>query len=90
MVLTGWKICQLQKKFFLSMYKMSSGAKRLTQIREITVGKYSENKFHTICLNKRGANDLYVILVKMSDLEENLDLPIKKKVFVIQDILPRI
>ena len=74
MVLTGWKICQLQKKFFLSMYKMSSGAKRLTQIREITVGKYSESKIHTICVNKRGVNALYVIWRKMSDLQENVDL----------------
>ena len=56
------------------MYKMSSGAKRLTQIREITVGKYSENKIHTICVNKRGVNDLYAIWQKMSDLQENVDL----------------
>ena len=62
------------KKVFLSMYKMSSGAKRLTQIREITVGKYSENKIHTICVNKRGVNDLYAIWQKMSDLQENVDL----------------
>ena len=49
---------------------MSIGAETLTQIRKITVEKYSENKVHTICVNKRGANDFYVIWVKMSYLQK--------------------
>ena len=56
------------------MYETNSETERLAQIRKITVEKYSENKVHTICVNKRGANDLYVIWVKMSELQENLDL----------------
>ena len=52
------------------MYKMSSEAERLTQKRKITVEKYSQSKIHTICVTKRGANDLYVTLVKMSDLQK--------------------
>ena len=63
-----------QKKFFLSTYKMSSEAERLTQERKINVKKYSKNKIHAICVNKGGANDLYVIWVKMIDLRENSDL----------------
>ena len=34
------------------MYNMSSGLKELTQIRKITAEKYSENKFHTLCVTK--------------------------------------
>ena len=52
-------------------------AKQKNQIRKITVEKYPENilkNIHTICVEKRGANYLYVIWVKMSDLQENLDL----------------
>ena len=40
---------------------MSSEAETLTQETIITVKKYSENKNHTICIKKKGANDLYVI-----------------------------
>ena len=54
------------------MCKMSSQAERLTQIRKITFEK--KNKVHAIYVNKRGANDLYVVWVKMNDLQENLDL----------------
>ena len=36
------------------MYEMNSETERLAQIRKITVEKYSENKVHTICVNKRG------------------------------------
>ena len=68
------QIFSLKKKIFLSMYETNSETERLAQIRKITVEKYSENKVHTICVNKRGANDLYVIWVKMSELQENLDL----------------
>ena len=53
---------------------MSSEAERLTQERKINVKKYSKNKIHAICVNKGGANDLYNIWMKMSDLQENLDL----------------
>ena len=48
------KIFFLKKKIFLSMYEMNSETERLAQIRKITVEKYSENKVHTICVNKRG------------------------------------
>ena len=58
---------------YVCMYKMGNKAERLTQERNITVEKYSENKTHAICINKRGANDLYVIWVKMSDLQKSLD-----------------
>ena len=68
------QIFSLKKKIFLSMYEMNSETERLAQIRKITVEKYSKNKVHTICVIKRGANDLYVIWVKMSELQENLDL----------------
>ena len=53
---------------------MSSGGERRTQIRKIVVEKCSENKADAICVNKRGINNLYVIWVKMNDLQENLDL----------------
>ena len=52
------------------MYKMSSGAERLTQERIIET--YTKNKIHTICVKTKGANDLYVIWVKMSDLQQSL------------------
>ena len=54
------------------MYKMCSKAERLTQKRIIAAEKYSENKIHTICVNKKGANDLYVTWVKMIDLQKSL------------------
>ena len=44
--------------FFVCVYKMSNEAERLTQKRKITVEKCSENKINTICVNKRGANNL--------------------------------
>ena len=53
-----------------TMHKMSSEAERLTQKRKITVEKYSESKIYTICVTKRGANDLYVTWVKMRDLQK--------------------
>ena len=56
------------------MYKMSSKAEKLTQIRKITARKYSENKIHTICVYKNITGKDYVIWVKMIDLQENLDL----------------
>ena len=34
------------------MYNMSSGLEELTPIRKITAEKYSENKFHTLCVTK--------------------------------------
>ena len=52
---------------------MSIKAERLTQRRIIAVEKYSENKIHAICVNKKGAYDLYVIWVKMIDLQKRLD-----------------
>ena len=54
------------------MYKMSSEAKRLTKERKITAETYFNNKTHIICMNKRGANDFYVIWVKMIDLQKKL------------------
>ena len=57
---------QINFFFSFTVYEMSSETERLTQNRKITVKKYSENK----CVNKRGANDLYVIWVKMSDLQK--------------------
>ena len=49
---------------------MSSEAERLTQERIIET--YTKNKIHTICVKTKGANDLYVIWVKMSDLQQSL------------------
>ena len=76
------------------MYKMCSKAERLTQKRIITIEKYSENKIHTICVNKKGANYLYVTWVKMIDLQKILGhqnlyySAIKKlKIIAIQNIL---
>ena len=41
-ILTGWKIYQLKKNvYFFAVYKISSGAERLTQIRKITFEKHS-------------------------------------------------
>ena len=54
------------------IYKISSESESLTQKRKITVEEYSENKFFTTYVNKRGANDIYVIWVKMSDLQKFL------------------
>ena len=49
---------------------MSSEAERLTQERIIET--YTKNKIHTICVKTKGANDLYVIWVKMSNLQQSL------------------
>ena len=35
------------------MYKMSSGAERLTKDRKMTVETYTKNKINTICIKKR-------------------------------------
>ena len=51
---------------------MSSGAERLTEEREITMRTCTKNKIRTICVNKRGTNDLYVIWLKMMDLQKRL------------------
>ena len=51
---------------------MSSGAEILTQKTNITVETYVKNKIYTICLNKKGAKDVYVIWVKMIDLQKGL------------------
>ena len=56
----------------VSIYKINSESESLTQKRKIILENYSENKFLTICVNKRGANDIYVIWVKMSDLQKFL------------------
>ena len=53
----------------MCMYKMNSGARRLTHKRIATVEKYSKNKIHTIRVNKKGANDFYLIWLKMSDIQ---------------------
>ena len=54
------------------MYKMSSGAERLTKDLLITVETYSKNKIHTKCVKKRGNNDFYVIRIKMIYLQKRL------------------
>ena len=54
------------------MYKMSSGAERLTKERIITFETYTKNKIHTICVKKRGNNDFYVKWVKMIHLQKRL------------------
>ena len=51
---------------------MSSEAERLTEERKILVKRYTNNKTHTICMEKRGTNDFFVILVKMIDLQKRL------------------
>ena len=65
---------QPKKKYFFIMHNMSSGLEELTQIRKITAEKYSENKFHTLCVYKKFADEDYVIWMKMNDLQKNLDL----------------
>ena len=49
------------------MYKMSSEAKDLTQIRNITGEKYAENKIHTLCVYKKITDGFYVTWVSMID-----------------------
>ena len=53
---------------------MSSKAEEITQIRKITAEKYSENKIHTLYVHRKFTGKDYVIWVRMSDLQENLDL----------------
>ena len=53
---------------------MSSKAEEITQIRKITAEKYSENKIHTLCVYRKFTGKDFVMSVKMSDLQENLDL----------------
>ena len=82
-----------QKKIVcVFMYKMSSGAEGLTQIRKITAEIYSENKIHTIRFHRRGANELYVIWVKINDLQEICVIQCQKKLKVtaVQNILLKI
>ena len=80
MILTAQKHFQLKRFFsfffflFFTIYRMSSKAEELTQIRKITAEKYSKNKIHTLCVYKKFTGKNYVIWVKMSDLQENLDL----------------
>ena len=49
------------KKFFLSMCKMSSEAKRLSKERKITAERYSKTKTHTICVYRKFTDKNYVI-----------------------------
>ena len=49
------------------MYKMTNEEKDLTQIRNITAEKYSENKIHTLCVHKKFTDGFYVILVSMTE-----------------------
>ena len=74
------------------MCKMSSGAEELTQTRKITAEENSENKIRTICLNKRGVNELYVIWVKINNLQEICVFQCQKKLKVtaVQNILQKI
>lgn len=48
------------------MYKMSSRAKELTQIRTITAEKYLENKIHIIFVHIKFTNEDYVLWVKLT------------------------
>ena len=52
---------------------MSSRAGRLTQERKITFETYSNKKIHTILVYRKFTNDLYVILVKKTDMQQRLD-----------------
>ena len=38
--------------FLFFIYSISSREKELTQIRKISADKYSENKVHTLCIQK--------------------------------------
>ena len=53
---------------------MSSKAEELTQIRNRTAEKYSENKIDTLCVHRKFSSQDYVIWMKVSDLQENLHL----------------
>ena len=53
---------------------MSGKAEEFTQVRKVTAGKYSKNKIHTLCVYRKFTGKDYVIWVKISDLQENLDL----------------
>ena len=54
------------------MYKMSSEAKDLIQIRNITGEKYAENKIHTLCVYKKITDGFYVPWVSMTDSQQLL------------------
>ena len=45
---------------------------RLTKERKNTAEIYAKNKIHTIRVSKKGANDPYIIWVKMIDLQKGL------------------
>ena len=49
---------------------MSSEAERLTKERKVTAETYTENKTHTRCIYKKGSKDLYLIWVKMIDIQK--------------------
>ena len=51
---------------------MSSGAGRLTKGRKITIETYIKSKIHAMCVKKKSTDYLYVIWVKMSDLQKIL------------------
>ena len=51
---------------------MSSEAGRLTKERKITIETYTKSKIHAMCVKKKGTDHLYVIWVKMSDLQKRL------------------
>ena len=51
---------------------MSSGAGRLTKGRKITIETYIKSKIHAMCVKKKSTDYLYVIWVKMSDLQKSL------------------
>ena len=56
----------------MCLYKMSSEAGRLTKERTITTETYTKSKIHAMCVNKKSTDYLYVIWVKMSDLQKRL------------------
>ena len=61
-----WIFSPSKKNFCLYMYKMSSRAKELTQIRTITAEKYLENKIHIIFVHIKFTNEDYVLWVKLT------------------------
>ena len=56
------------------MYKMSNEVKELTQIRKLLLKNIHKNKIDTLCMHKKFTDEVYVIWVSMSDLQESLDL----------------
>ena len=49
---------------------MSSEVERLTKERKVTAETQTESKTHTSCIYKKGSEDLYVIWVKMIDIQK--------------------